>query len=377
MGTARRSRITLTVRLAAAFTLVVAIGGFTAYVVAAAIGPSRFDDHLARAGFLPDSDAVAHARAAFTSASGQSLALGLAAAAVASVAVAVFVARRISRALRAFADATSRVARGEYATVGSSFAAGSEFDSLANDFNLMASELDQAESLRRRLVSDVAHELRTPVATIVGYLDGIDDGVRKLDDATLQVMRAAATRLARLADDLSDVTLAEAGPSALRVHVVSAADVTAAAVAAARPAFDSKGVALAVRAEDEAWISADPERLGQVLGNLLDNALRHTARGGHVTVVSQIEAVDVMVSVSDDGEGIPPEDLSRVFDRFYRVDTARDRERGGSGIGLAIASGIVRAHGGRIEAFSDGPGSGARLVIALPRRAQPRGRPTS
>jgi signal transduction histidine kinase len=348
------------------FAIVIALGGLTAFLVAAAVGPSTFDAHLARAGLSPTSEAVQHAREAFVAASGKSLLLGLAAAGAASLAVSIFVARRIGRSLQVFSDAASRVARGEHVALSPSLNAGAEFDSLAEDFRRMAAQLVQAEKLRKRLISDVAHELRTPVATLSAYLEGIEDGVRPLDDATLEVLRASTARLGRLVTDLAEITSAEAGSSSLRRETISVEVLAVSAIAAATPAFDAKGVALDAQGSRGVHVNADPDRFGQILGNLLDNALRHTPIGGHVTVRWAASDGKIRIVVADTGEGIGAEHLDHVFDRFYRADAARDRERGGSGVGLAVVKGLVEAHGGRVGVASDGTGAGSRFTIVMP-----------
>ncbi len=364
-------RLGLTTRLIVAFALVIAVGGSTAWLVVGAIGPAAFDAHLARAGLSPTSEAVKHARKAFADASGSSLTIALLASLVASLGISVFVARRIGLSLTRLSQAAARVAKGERLEPLTSTGAGREFDALARDFTTMANQLAAAEELRRRLISDVAHELRTPVATLSGYLEGIEDGVREADPSTVAVLRGATARLARLAEDLTDVTSAEAGPRSLRVTRVDTSVAIEAARAGAAPAFSDKGVALVARADHDLWIDADPERLGQVLANLLNNALRHTAPGGHVTMTSRSTRVGAVIDVADDGDGIDPIHLSHVFDRFYRCDNARDRDHGGSGIGLAIVRGLVAAHGGTVEAKSKGVGSGALFRVVLPLRSHP------
>jgi signal transduction histidine kinase len=163
------------------------------------------------------------------------------------------------------------------------------------------------------------------------------------------------------------VSRAEERQLDLRIRPLAPGGIVAEAAQAAGPAYNAKGVALETAvADDLPWVPADGDRIGEVLANLLDNALRHTAAGGSVELRADGRGEDVEFTVADSGEGIAPEHLGRVFERFYRVDSGRTRARGGSGIGLAIARALIEAHGGRIRAESDGPGSGARFVLTLP-----------
>jgi two-component system sensor histidine kinase BaeS len=195
---------------------------------------------------------------------------------------------------------------------------------------------------------------------------------------TWTVLRAQTGRLRRLAEDIAAVSRAEEHQLDLHRRPVAAVDLVTAAVTAARSRCTAKGVGLDERvAADLPPVHADPDRIGQVLGNLLDNALRHTPSGGRVTITADAHAAGIRVSVSDTGEGIDPAHLPNLFERFYRADPARGRARDrghgdqGSGIGLAIARAIVIAHGGRITASSDGPGRGATFTLTLPTEAQP------
>jgi len=179
-------------------------------------------------------------------------------------------------------------------------------------------------------------------------------------------------RLRRLVDDLQKVSRAEERQLDLRLRPISLTAVVEAAAQAAGPAYAAKGIALETAiAERLPELAADPDRIGEVLANILDNALRHTPTGGRVEVRAARRSDEVELTVADTGEGIPPEHLSRVFERFYRIDSGRTRALGGSGIGLAIASALVEAHGGRIRAESEGPGKGARVVVTLPTARRP------
>ena len=364
----QRSRSGLASRLLAAIALVVVTAGLTAWLVAAAIGPVTFHSHMLQAGASHDPVAVLHAEEAFRSASALSLTVSLAAAVLAALAVSLFLTRRIGRSLAAVSRAATRVAGGKFDAHVTNPHLGVEFDELADAFNAMSARLHDSEALRRRLLSDVAHELRTPVATLTAYLEGLEDGVETLTPATVAVLRAQASRLTLLAHDLAAVTQAESGELVLQRVLVTAQEIVTAATLSAAESFAARGVELATGVDhDLAPFAVDRDRIGQVLGNLLDNALRHTPRGGVVTVTAEVAVPGaVRIVVEDTGEGIEPQHLTHVFERFYRVDTARDREHGGSGIGLAITKALVEAHGGTITATSAGPGHGTSFEILLP-----------
>ena len=245
-------------------------------------------------------------------------------------------------------------------------AMGPEFDQLATAFNGMAERLEASERLRRRLLADIAHEVRTPVATLDAYLEGLEDGVTTLSPRTVEVLHAQVLRLTRLAEDLAAVTHAESGDLRLRTVSTAPAELVAAAVASARERYAAAGVDLTDEvAPGLPDVVVDRERIGQVLGNLLENALRHTPAGSSVQVAAGPTERGVVLSVSDRGEGIAAEHLPHVFERFYRADDARDRGHGGSGVGLAITKALVEAHGGTITATSEGAGMGARFDVVL------------
>jgi signal transduction histidine kinase len=238
----------------------------------------------------------------------------------------------------------------------------------------MAVRLDDVEATRRRLLSDLAHELRTPIATLTVYHEGLYDGVTDLNADTRNVLTAQTDRLARLAEDIDDVSRAEEGRLSLdrQPHLVQELITTTADSIRAR--YADKGVDLVIDVAPESGLSVDVDSacIGQVLGNLLTNALRHTPPGGHVTITTRPELDEIAIIVTDTGEGILSSQLPHVFERFYRGDTARGRDQSGSGIGLTISKAIIDAHGGTISAHSDGPGHGARFEILLPRTRESR-----
>lgn len=357
-------------RLAAGIVAVVVVAGLTAVVVAGVVGPSVFHEHMLRAGAHATDATVVHAEEAFRDASVASLGLAIVAALAVAAAVSVVVGRRVSRSLGTVSTAAAEVGAGRYDVRLPATGLGAEFDDLSGAVTTMAARLQDAERLRSRLLADVAHEVRTPVATLGAYLEAVEDGVEPLDATTLGVLRDQVTRLGRLAEDLAAVTHAEAGDLALDLAELTPAELVTAAAGAARERAVAAGIAVAAQADPGLpAVAVDRARLAQVLDNLVANALRHTPSGGTVTLGAATGSAPgtVTLTVADTGEGIGPEHLPHVFERFYRADTARDRATGGgSGIGLAISKALVEAHGGTIAATSDGPGRGATFVVTLP-----------
>jgi len=358
-------------RLLVAQTLVLLTGALTAWLIAATVGPRVFHDHLARANVGSTPAQIGHTEVAYQSANAISLSLALLAALAVAMAVNVYIARRIGRSVATIAAAASGVAGGHYDVRVPGPGLGPEFDALASGFNQMAGRLGSVEGTRRRLLADLGHEMRTPVATLEAYLEALEDGVATLDAETAELLRSQTRRLARLSEDIGSVSRAEEGQVRLDLRTVEPEMLVAAAVDSVAEAFNAKGVRLLMRIPTGLPdLHVDPDRVGQVLGNLLDNALRHTPAGGTVTIsaTSSPRSTGVELSVSDTGEGISAEHLPHVFERFYRVDAARDRAHGGSGIGLAIAKALAVAHGGQLSVSSPGSGQGSTFRILLPRR---------
>jgi len=354
-------------RLLAALALVLATAGVTAWLVAGAVGPAIFHEHMAGSGVRTAEEAVFHAELAFRTASGLALTIGLAAATVAALAVSLFLTRRIGASLSALTSAARLVAGGRYHARVPAPGMGAEFDEVADAFNQMASRLDASEELRRRLLSDVAHELRTPVATLNAYLEGLEDGIAELDADTVGLLRAQGARLTRLAEDLSAVTRAESGEIQLNLDRRDPAELLEQGFRAAQDRALALGIDL--RLETGPGLPAvlvDADRMAQVLGNLVDNALRHTESGGRVVLAGHASGSSVRLAVTDSGEGIEARHLPHVFERFYRAEGARDRTSGGSGIGLAITKALVEAHGGTVAVASAGRGAGSCFEVLLP-----------
>jgi two-component system sensor histidine kinase BaeS len=249
-----------------------------------------------------------------------------------------------------------------------------EVADLARSFNRMADSLQQAEHWQRRLIADVAHELRTPLANLRGYLEALKDGVVAGDPRLFQNLHREAVLQQRIVDDLQDLALAEAGVLAYHWSQVDLAELLATCRTAHQTAADGAGVALHLDTGEPVVVHADPDRVRQVLGNLISNAIRATPAGGSVTLRLSFPGPDTCaVHVADTGVGIDPADLPHIFDRFWRADPARGRATGGSGLGLAIARQIVTDHCGEISAASR-PGHGTTVTITLPRSADGSGR---
>lgn len=300
---------------------------------------------------------------------------GLAVALLAA-ALGLLLARSISRPLAEMGGAAARIAKGDYAAR-VPFRGRDEVSALAQAFNQMAEGMAGVEQLRRDLVANVSHDLRTPLTVIRGYLEGLRSGQiadRRSAEVAFEAMYAEVVPLSRLVDDLRQVAAADAGSLPLERRSTPVADLTEGVLARVAPLAAAKGVKLVDEVSRQLpAVSVDPERMGQALFNLLENAIRHTPTGGIVRVQAGQDEGDgdcapgISVTVRDTGEGIPPEHLPHLFERFYRVDRARSRADGGSGLGLAIVRAIVEAHGGQVRAESDGvPGHGSTFTIRLP-----------
>ena len=278
----------------------------------------------------------------------------------------VFLARSLVRPLDKLADAArsfgSRNLSQRVQVSGSE-----EIVAVADAFNEMAERLEEAETLRRNLLADVAHELRTPMTVIQGNLRAILDDVYPLEKEEVARLYEQTRLLTRLIDDLRELAQAEASQLSLNLTPVDVAALVKETAAAFKPIAQSQNVELTVELLGYLpTIQADGVRLRQSLHNLMDNALRHTPENGRILL--QVEQVDnaVQVRVQDSGSGMTPEQLSHVFDRFYRADPSRSRESGGSGLGLAIVRAIARAHGGEVTAVPPGTNQGSTFILTLP-----------
>jgi len=308
----------------------------------------------------------------FNKAVNESLIFSAAAAFLSAVIVSVFVSRQVVAPIRRIMVASRRIANGHYSErvqIPGSLDKG-ELDELAQlslSFNQMTLELEQSETLRKQLIGDIAHELRTPLATIKGSMEGLLDGVLPAGEDTYHQVYQEAERLQRLVDDLQDLNRVEAGAIQLTIEKNNLRELIELTHKRLFRQFDEKGVSLELNIPDDLpKVSVDGHRIGQVFINLVGNSLQYTPPGGVVTISAEEQNNHILVIISDTGIGISAENLSHIFTRFYRVDKSRSRAGGGSGIGLTIAKHLIESHGGKIWAESPGLGKGSTFKVLLP-----------
>ncbi|MCJ7658153.1 MAG: cell wall metabolism sensor histidine kinase WalK [Anaerolineales bacterium] len=363
------------------YLIVILVGVIVLATAAEFVVPSAFDRHMAAMGTMMSGmmdttsmgmDLNADLFSNFRTAVNEALILATLAALMASLIVSIFVSRRVVAPVSEMMVASRRIAKGHYEErvyVGGDVARGEqdELGQLALSFNQMAEKLEKTETIRRQLIGDVTHELRTPLTTIKGSMEGLIDGVLTAEVETYQQIYREADRLSRLVDDLQELSRVESGAYILNLKTVSVSDLVAAAITRLGRQFEEKGVYLHSEvSSDLPRVKVDVDRIGQVLLNLVGNALQYTPSGGEVFITAERQSDEIQFAISDTGIGIPAEHLSNLFTRFYRVDKSRSRAGGGSGIGLTISKHLVEAHEGRIWVESPGAGKGSTFMFTLP-----------
>lgn len=390
----------LSVRLVVSHVLAALLGAVVTFLIVRSLAPYLFDE-LQRQGWVtasPTPAASASPTATFTPGQGmgqgqgqgrgqggpgygggmtvrqqladaveQALWIGGLVGVIAAGILGAVAASRFVRPIRHLSDATRSIARGDY-DVSVPVPVETELAMLAGDVQTLGTTLAETEKRRVRLLGEVAHEMRTPLTVVDGYVEGMIDGLIPANADTLGQVSEEVRRLRRLSDDLSALSRAEEGRLTLSVRRVDLADVARGPADRLRPQAEDAGLTLAFEGSaDAAGVDADPDRIAQVVTNLVGNAIRATAPGGTVSVAVRRGEGFGEIRVSDTGEGLAAEDLERVFERFYRVSGRRvDGGDKGSGIGLTIARRIMRAHGGDLTAASPGPGQGATFTARLP-----------
>ena len=277
----------------------------------------------------------------------------------------ILLSRTLTRPIRELTEATHAVADGELGrqvTVHSK----DEMGELASSFNKMSTDLARSSNARKQMTADIAHELRTPLSLILGHAEAFHDGVLPPTKENFEIIRDEAERLEKLVEDLRTLSLADAGELSINLQEVLPQKLLRDIQATYQHIASRKNVKIRLEASSETpMLQIDPGRMTQVLTNIFDNALRHTPEGGQITLSAQKVDNGVQLSIQDSGPGIEGEDTNRIFERFYRTDSARHRDGGGSGLGLAIAKSIVEMHQGQIWAESK-PGQGLKIIIRFP-----------
>ena len=358
-------------RLLASYLGICAVGTVVLFVMVRATAPSFFQHHIGgMAGMQGPGGMMTREAAGLDSALARSLNEGfLIATAIAlplGVIASFLVAQQIATPTKRLAEASRRIAQGDYAERVPG-GGPTEIDELASSFNAMASALERVERRRMELIGDVAHELRTPVTVLHGYVEGLADGVFPASQETWKSLGEETARLIRLVEELQELSRAEAGQFTLALARVDPSEAVRTAAARLGPAFAAEGLDLQVEAPmGLPPVDADLDRLVQVLTNVLTNALKYTPAPGGVRIAASREGNGIAFSVRDSGIGIAADHLPHVFERFYRVDRSRARSSGGSGVGLTIAKAIAEALGGTLRAESAGPGQGSTFTLWLP-----------
>jgi len=294
----------------------------------------------------------------------QAILFGALGATLVALLLGLLLARTISRPVRALTEATQRIAKGE---LGGQVEVRSkdELGVLGESFNLMSSDLARSSELRRQMTADIAHDLRTPLSVILGYTEALADNKLEGTPEMYGVMHDEARHLQHLIDDLRTLSLADAGELSLERQPTAPLDLLERVASTHASKAAKKGISVQVQADaDLPDIDVDPDRMVQVLNNLMNNALRFTQEGGTISLGATAGSEHVYLTVQDDGAGIAPEDLPNIFARFYRGDEVRNVEEGESGLGLAISKSLVEAQGGKISVKSE-LGTGTTFTIAL------------
>jgi two-component system sensor histidine kinase BaeS len=344
-------------RIALAAIATAGIGMAILVIGVVIVGGEAFSALMVEAGESAD-----HARAMYDRSVTQVVVGAAVVAVAAALVIAVVLARMLARPLAEVGAAARRIAEGDYAAR-IPREGPEELRSVADSFNQMAVALADQERMRRDFIANAAHELRTPLTNLQGYLEALRDGVIEGDAATYESLREEVDRLVRLSRSLDALADGEDVGEFGMVDLDLAAHLRS-ALALAMPTLERARLELEVDVPDHLAARANPDHLAQVLANLLSNAARYTPPGGHVTVRAERRPADVLVSVANTGDGIPADDLPRVFERFYRVEKSRDRAHGGAGIGLAIVKQLIEGAGGRVGAESaDGS---TRFWFSLP-----------
>jgi len=364
----------LSTRLFVSYVVVIVSGALTMFAVGTVVTRTVYNHRLGgfglgRAQQRQDRISDAELRSVLDESLVPALLIGAVAALAAAVLVAWLVGRRVLRPLDDVREATRRMAAGDF-SVTVPVPPEVELASLADDVNELGAHLADTERRRGQLLGEVTHELRTPITVIRGQAEGLLDGVIEPNEEVYLAVADEAGRLQRLVDDLATLSRADEGALQVAIADLDLAHIARVAAERLRPQFDHQGVHLVIddTAGRELPARGDPDRLTQIVTNLLGNALGHTPSGGSVTLHAGRDGASSWIEVIDTGAGFEPRDRERIFERFYRgpEPPASGRRRAGRGLGLTIARSLARAQGGDVVASSAGPGAGATFRVTIP-----------
>jgi len=362
------------------YVLVVLVGAIILITAASLSVPAAFERHMASMNeIMNNANAMGNNQqmqselfSQYTTAVYEAVTYAALAALIAAILASFFISRQVVTPMLHMMSLSQRIAEGEYqerlALPGGQQADQTdELGQLALRFNQMADKLEKTETMRRQLIGDVTHELRTPLTAVKGYLEGLMDGVLPADPETYEQIHSEIDRLQRLVNDLQELSRVEAGAFQLNLAPVPPERLIERIQSTLGRQFEDKNIQLVTDVETGLPnLFVDKDRIIQVLTNLAGNALQYTPNGGKVSISVRREKSEILFAVKDTGIGISTEQLTFIFNRFYRTDKSRNRASGGSGIGLTIAKALVQAHQGKIWAESNGEGKGSTFSFLIP-----------
>jgi signal transduction histidine kinase len=326
----------------------------------------RFNGQLVGTALIPATPELNPREIAYLSRTNRALLIGAAGAATFAILLGIFFTRRLTSPLRDLTSAIQKMSKGDLQQQ-VKIQSWDEIGELGNAFNTMSSELAKSNQMRKQMTADIAHDLRTPLTVLNGYLEAMQDGVLPANKERFAIMYSEVQQLSGLVEDLRTLSLADAGEISMTPQIVSPKGLLEQSFANfSYQAKQLKVKLTIIAAQNLPKVKVDPQRMEQVLDNLISNALRYVAKGGKINLSATIQGNKITLAVEDNGEGIAPEVLPHVFERFYRGDHSRNGSAGESGLGLAIAKSLVEAMGGSITAMSEGNGKGSRFTINLP-----------
>ena len=371
-------RVSIVVKLFGAFASLIVIGVVILNLILDYSIPQSFNRHMGEMssfGMMGMDNMMSSNSGifgAFRAAVSEALFIAAIGASLAAILLSILLSRRMVRPVKEMVDASQSIAKGEYHrrilhNSNSFLYTVDEFDDLALNFNKMAEKMEKTEEFRGQLIGDISHELLTPLSVIKGNIEGLQDGVVEEKNEAYRTILREASRMQRLVNDLQELSKVEAGEYPLDKTDTPIGSLFSSLVESLGPQFQEKKVSMNVDVENrEKKVFVDSLRIGQVITNMVGNALQYTESGGNVLVTAKIFDGQLQVDVNDSGIGLSSEQLEFVFDRFYRVDKSRSRTGGGSGIGLTLAKLFVEAHGGTIWAESSGMGKGSVFSFTIP-----------